>query len=363
MKVTFPFFGSSWVPLKTLFQKHGIEVVVPPKSSKRTLSLGATHSPEVVCLPYKVLLGNIIEAAELGADTVLTVGGPGLCRLGYYSKLQEEVLRNLGYDVQMHVFDWQEQQIVGLARFVREVLSTDKSWLEVIGDVKFGLQQLSLMEDIEKKVHYIRPRETTPGAASRIWQGAGDRVVEAHSPAALKKAREEIFAELDAVPTDPTADPIKVAFLGEFYLAIDPFCNLDLEEELGKRGVEVTRMAYLMEWAKVWLFLEMIGMGHDKQVKKAASPYLKRDVSGDAIQSLGETILHQKEGYDGIVHIMPFTCLPEIIAQNIFPNVTKDHQIPVLTLILDEQMGKAGMLTRLEAFVDLMERKRRRKAS
>ena len=35
--------------------------------------------------------------------------------------------------------------------------------------------------------------------------------------------------------------------------------------------------------------------------------------------------------------------------------------IPILPLIMDEQTGKAGYLTRLEAFVDLMRRKKRKR--
>ena len=67
-------------------------------------------------------------------------------------------------------------------------------------------------------------------------------------------------------------------------------------------------------------------------------------------------MLHAKK-YDGLVHLAPFTCMPEIIAQNIMPS-TKET-IPVLTILCDEQLAKPGMLTRLEAFVDLLERKRR----
>jgi predicted nucleotide-binding protein (sugar kinase/HSP70/actin superfamily) len=58
-----------------------------------------------------------------------------------------------------------------------------------------------------------------------------------------------------------------------------------------------------------------------------------------------------------LVHLAPFTCMPEIIAQNIMSK-TKEN-IPVLTILCDEQLAKPGMLTRLEAFVDLLERKRR----
>jgi len=73
---------------------------------------------------------------------------------------------------------------------------------------------------------------------------------------------------------------------------------------------------------------------------------------------VGEKVLHAGE-YDGIVHLAPFTCMPEIVAQNIMPS-TKEN-IPVLTIICDEQLGKAGLLTRLEAFVDLLTRKQKSK--
>jgi hypothetical protein len=50
--------------------------------------------------------------------------------------------------------------------------------------------------------------------------------------------------------------------------------------------------------------------------------------------------------------------MPEIVAENIMQSTIED--IPVFVLISDEQMGKQGMLTRLEAFVDLLEFRRRK---
>ena len=38
----------------------------------------------------------------------------------------------------------------------------------------------------------------------------------------------------------------------------------------------------------------------------------------------------------------------------------EEHDIPILSLVMDEQTGKAGYITRLEAFVDLMRRKKRK---
>ena len=68
----------------------------------------------------------------------------------------------------------------------------------------------------------------------------------------------------------------------------------------------------------------------------------------------------EERGTDGLIHVSPFTCMPEIMSQNIFPKMREDVNIPILSLIMDEQTGKAGYLTRLEAFVDLMRRKKMR---
>jgi predicted nucleotide-binding protein (sugar kinase/HSP70/actin superfamily) len=46
------------------------------------------------------------------------------------------------------------------------------------------------------------------------------------------------------------------------------------------------------------------------------------------------------------------------VAQSILPKVSRELQIPVISFIIDEHTGTAGLLTRLEAFVDLMERRR-----
>jgi len=129
-----------------------------------------------------------------------------------------------------------------------------------------------------------------------------------------------------------------------------------VENELGRLGVEVRRTTFVSGWTKFSLFLNPLGMNEKKRIHKAAMPYLKRDIGGDGWESVGEKVLHARE-YDGLVHLAPFTCMPEIIAQNIMPS-TKES-IPVLTILCDEQMAKPGMLTRLEAFVDLLERKRR----
>ena len=83
-------------------------------------------------------------------------------------------------------------------------------------------------------------------------------------------------------------------------------------------------------------------------------------IGGHAQETIGNTVLYAKDGYDGVVQIYPLTCMPEIVAESILPAIERDYNIPVLTLIIDEMTGEAGYLTRIEAFVDLLNRRRER---
>src|SRR5512136_2194627 len=96
MRASFPNVGYDTYALKTFLEDLGAEVVLPPPNSRRTIELGALHSPELICMPYKITLGNMLEALELGADTLFMAAGARKCRFGYYHYLHERALRDLG---------------------------------------------------------------------------------------------------------------------------------------------------------------------------------------------------------------------------------------------------------------------------
>ncbi len=105
MKVTFPHMGYLYVPVRSLLNSLGVEVIVPPAISQETITLGTRYAPEFACLPLKVNIGNFLEAKELGADTILMAGGVGPCRFGYYSQVQREILSDLGIDLDMIILE------------------------------------------------------------------------------------------------------------------------------------------------------------------------------------------------------------------------------------------------------------------
>ncbi len=355
MRIGMPHMGNMYIPFQALFQRLGIDYIIPPVNNRRTLSLGAKYSPEGLCLPFKLTLGNLIEAAELGADTLLMPGGYGICRLGYYAKTQEQILHDLGYDVEVVQFGVSERKLLGLLDIIKR-LSNNAPWFRIISAFRFGLAKLNALDNVERVVQRVRAVERIKGTANHIFTKAVSAIDRADDYATLKKVQVDFINQLNQIDEDSNYKPLVVGVTGEFYVVLEPFSSFDIESELGKLGVEVRRTTFVSEWTKFSLFLNPLGINEKDRIHKAALPYLKRDIGGDGWESVGEKVLHAKE-YDGIIHLAPFTCIPEIVAQNIMPSTREN--IPVLTLLCDEQMAKSGVLTRLEAFVDLLERRRR----
>jgi predicted nucleotide-binding protein (sugar kinase/HSP70/actin superfamily) len=355
MRIAMPHMGNLYIPFKSLFQSLGVDFIVPPVSNRRTLAMGVRYSPEGMCIPFKMTLGNLIEAAELGADTLLMPAGSGICRLGYYTKTQEHVLRELGYASEIVCVGFSQRKLLGLLETIKR-LSNNSPWSKIIPSFRYGLAKLNALDRMERVVQKVRPIERVKGTADTLYQGVIKAIDRADDYKTLKRVQADCLGELAQVARDERVKPLIVGIIGEFFVLLEPFSNMDVEKELGKLGVEVRRTTFVSEWTRFSLFLNPLGMNEKDRIHKAALPYLKRDIGGDGWESVGEKVLRNGQ-YDGLVHLAPFTCMPEIVAGNIMPKTREN--IPVLTIICDEQMGKQGMLTRLEAFVDLLQYRRR----
>ena len=334
-----------------------VSLITPPVT-KRTISLGTRYSPEFVCLPFKGILGTFIESLELGADTLFMVTSFNACRMGYYAKVQEQILRDLGYKFKFLKYKSSDKGVVGVLRAIKR-FTNDASWPKVIAAYRLGTAKLKALDDLERKVEKTRAVELERGLSDRIFREATQAIDEAMNLSSLKQVAKEYFKKLDQMPRNTEVVPLKVGIIGELYVVMEPFVNVNLEVELGKLGVEVrrTRTTFFSEWTNLGSYLNILD-SEKKKLQKFAYPYLKRDVGGHGLESVGEKIRLARV-YDGLVHLAPFTCMPESIAQNIMLNTEED--IPVLTILCDEQLGQVGMLTRVEAFVDLLEWRRKRK--
>ncbi len=354
MRITFPHIGNVYIAVKAMLDPLGVDYVVPPKCNKRTLSLATKYSPEGVCIPFKLNLGNMIEAVELGADHILNVTGHGTCRMGYYFKVQEQILRDMGYDVRMMLTGLSEHKLRGFLNLLRSV-SNNAPWTKVISSFAFGIAKMTALDDIEIMANNMRAIEKVKGTATPIYRKGLQAIDDASDYRSLKQTVKEYGEKINEIEVIPDYKPLKILVVGEIYVVLDPYANMDVELELGKLGVVTNRSLYLSRWIKKGLFFNPLGIDQWRDVHKAAMPYLKRDIGGDGWETVGEKVISSGH-YDGMVHLAPFTCMPEGTAQCIMPSTKED--LPVLAIYCDEQTSKAGMLTRLEAFTDMISMKK-----
>ncbi|MFZ3170798.1 MAG: hypothetical protein WA118_02235 [Carboxydocellales bacterium] len=361
LKVTFPHMGNMYICIRAVLEKLGVSVVVPPPSSKQTLTLGSPHSPEFACLPLKMNLGNFIEARKLGANTIVMAGGVGPCRFGYYAQIQREILKDMGYDYRMIVLEPPDKHISQLLVELKQ-LAGGNNWWKIIKALQFAWQKVAAVDRLEKRVQKLRPRELKSGVVDRVYDVGLAKIDAAQDFASIRAVEAETMEQLNAIPVDWSQPCLKIGLVGEIYILLEPFANFHIERRLGQLGIEVERSIYLSEWVNENLFLGLVrGVKDSEQAKAKARPYLNHFIGGHGQESVGHAIHFQDQGFAGVIQLAPFTCMPEIVAQSIFAKVRVERELPTLSLIIDEHAGEAGLVTRLEAFVDLLRRQQQLK--
>ena len=78
--------------------------------------------------------------------------------------------------------------------------------------------------------------------------------------------------------------------------------------------------------------------------------YLTPAVEGEAILSMGRVVEYAEHGFDGIVNILPFGCMPGTIVSLLLHQFRRDYGLPVLNVVV-EGTKDPGREIRFEAFL------------
>lgn len=359
LKVTFPHMGNSYIPFRTLLSEVGLEPVIPPPITQRTISLGLQLSPEFVCFPLKVNLGNYIEAIEAGADSIFMAGGSGPCRFGYYGELQREILHEAGYSIDLLILESPDAEFKDLWEKLKRFLPRHRI-SDFLRAGYLAWLKAKALDDFDKLTSQIRPIEKWPGTTNKLQHKYYQALDDADLAMNIKSIHRRGLDELRTVAVNTGIQPLRIMLLGEIYMVLEPQINFQIERILGEMGVEVTRTIYFTQWVYEHLLLSIIKPDWNRKNYLKAAPYLNNFVGGHGIETIAHTVDAGINNYQGVIQLAPFTCMPEIVAMQILPAVTKDLAIPVLSLIIDEHAGEAGIRTRLEAFIDLLNYRRKR---
>lgn len=357
MKITFPQLGNTCFAAKALFDGLGIEYVMPPKSNKKCLELGSLYSPEEMCLPFKIMLGGYIESIKNGADTVLITGSCGPCRFGEYCELQMNTLKKLGYDVNFIVLD--KPHSIGKKEFLSRISKiSDESKLSTRKKLKTLFKTyriINLMDYIEAETHKKAGYEINTGQCKTLLKNCKTSALNYNDPDKLITFLMQCKKAIDNLPISMEKKPLKVAIIGEIYTIIEPFSNLYIEDKLMDYGVSTSRHLSPSWWFKDAMLSVLKLNSLDLRIN--SKKYLPYYIGGHGRECIGEAVMASHTGFDGAIQIFPMGCMPEIVSKAILPQISKNENFPILSLIVDEMTGEAGYDTRIEAFIDLLERR------
>lgn len=343
--ISYPHMGNYYIAIEFLI-KHtlNIKILTPPPITKRTLELGLKYSPDMVCVPFKYNLGNYIEALEKGANFLVQAGGG--CRFGYYGEIQEQILRDLGYDFEF-LSILNSDAVNPFSSY-----STFKKLNPKLSFTKFTYYfalTLKLVEIIDKIEEYIRENigfEVKKGSFEQLQKDFLNRLKTANGFRTINKIYKKYNLLFKNLEINKPENPIKVGVVGELYVIMEPFSNYFVEKELAKKSIQVTRFITI-----TYLF-----QNHpkEKELIRNCGKYLKYAIGSDGTDSVARTKQLAEAGYDGVIHVKPFGCTPEVNAMPILQNISKDYKMPVLYFSFDSQTSETGIKTRLEAFHDML---------
>jgi len=352
--------GSAPIAIEGLLRALGAEVVMPPKPTRETIELGSRLAPEMMCIPFKITLGNMLRCLEAGADVLAYVTGSWSCRFGYYGRLQARILRDEGF--RFRLLELRHDHIPEIIREVRLLNRgrTSRAVINGLRALRIGWLKSTAVEEVEAQFRRIMPNARDPGPCLVLLDEMLGEVQSTQNPTAISRVRQSACSRFAAMPLKPEARTLRVKLVGESYCVVEPFINFGIIARMGEMGVMVDPFLTSHRWIGFHGF--RLNKDEVVQLRRLSAPYWRYCVGGEDQNSVGHLLLAARHGYDGVIHVHPFGCMPGTVVQPTMVKAARDHDIAYLPLSLDEHTSEAGVLTRLEAFASLLEKRKRRHA-
>ena len=290
---------------RTFFEALGATVVASGPTTRATLQIATSRATADLCFPAKVYVGHLLALA-VRVDLLFV---PSLRRPA---------------PAATHC-----AKIVGLPDLARAVLPDPSKLLEVDLDLDKG--RLALAQAVWAAG---RPLTWNPLQIARAAEAAWE---------IYQESRQSQPSDQAPPRRNQHATGLTLGVVGHPYLLRDEYINHGLLRRLEGLGVRL-------------LTPEALPVG--------AAERAVRVHSGEAYWAYAPSLLGaglcflDTEAVDGLVAVIAFGCAPDSGLAPVLGQAARKAGVPMLTLTLDEHSGEAGLVTRLEAFVDMLERKR-----
>ena len=387
-----PYMGDPSYGLAACLRGHGQPAEVIPLADEAALRQGRAFTSGKECLPCAITSGDMLKLLKSdGVDPkkvaffMPTASGP--CRFGMYSCLQRLILKYAGIegvpviapdqDTDFHKALMSNVDGISATAFLKSL------WTAVVG-----------VDLLHKLIMRIRPFAADPHHARQAYQALLNQWLQAvenrRTYPELCRLMGTLAEHFTAIKLDHSTQKPRIGIVGEIYVRSHPFANMNIIARLEELGAACD-LASLAEWVyyvnftrknmarrkRQWAGLltniaidraqhkierelaapleEKFGRFAERpteHVIELAEPYMHRSFEGEAILTVGKAIEYYHDGFDGVVNVMPFTCMPSTVVSSLSLRVSADcGDMPILNLSFDGQEDPT-LTTRLEAFVE-----------
>ncbi len=300
--IAFPGMGKEYnIEIKKTLESLGLKVLPPTEVTDKTIKIGVRNSADMMCYPFKTTLGGFVEGIEKGANTLLMYDSCGECRLKHYNKLHELALKELGYKFEMYPVS------------IKNIIPTFKKLS--------GKSTYACFKAVKNLVKSI--------------------------------------VEADKKRYQWSPDKLNIGIIGEIYTCCEERVNYNLEKKLKDMNVNPYNSAMLSEFILESLRpLNPFFRDKKENYKKKARKYLNGPLGGHGVENIYNLFWMGDMKVDGIIHLLPLSCMPEATVEPIINKICRENKIPLLRLAIDEVNSEANVNTRIETFIELIKRKR-----
>ncbi len=305
---------------KTFFEGLGAEVVVSPPTTQATLAVGSSRVVADTCLPVKVFCGHVLALVEK-------------CDYVFIPALRS---------VKSKIYNC--SKFLGLPDMTRAVIPECPPILDIDIDINKGKRKLyqaiySLGRNLSWNPLQVRK------AALAAWHAHQE-----YKELMINKGLtppQAIARISEAATPSPNPKQAAIALIGHPYLLYDELINHRLTHRLEQAGYRV-------------LTPEMLT---DEQLETAITRLTGKPYWTYEEEVVGSGGHYLESGVEGVIGVVAFGCGPDSLMMDMVQRqAIRLRTTPFMSLTLEEHTAEAGVVTRLEAFLDMIQRRKRREA-
>ncbi len=276
----------------SFFKRLNIDVVISDKTTKEIMKKGIELSNDEMCIALKNYLGHVVSLKGL-CDYVLI---PRIDNYGINNQMCTNYMST--YDIIDKILDIPIISYnVSLSDRKTEEKEFEK-WSSILKKSKKEIKEAYnyALEEVNKKSKYLERKN---------------------------------IEKLESKKT-------KILIVSHPYNIFDEYIGLSIINSLKKYDVEI-------------IYSEYFNKNKTNKLGNVLSTGLYFKYSKEEIGS----ILMCKDKIDGILFLTAFPCALDSL---VIPLVLRKVDIPTLHLLIDEENSMTGIITRLESFIDIIER-------